>query len=186
LRSNSGKPDKEVRSNLVLVGLMGAGKTTVGKALARKTGWRFVDTDHEIELRTGVGIPVIFDIEGEQGFRQREARAVAEILADERIIAATGGGAVLLRENRDLMRKRGIVCYLKATPRTLFQRTRGDRTRPLLQVPDPMSRLADLLDARGPLYEEVADIVIDVEKFGTAQIVERLSQLEIFRCQSSA
>lgn len=161
---------------------MGAGKTTIGKALARRTGWRFVDSDHEIEQRTGVTIPVIFEIEGEAGFRTRESKIIAELLDEPRIVLATGGGAVLLAENRRQMRDRGTVCYLKATPRTLFQRTRHDRNRPLLQVGDPMATLTKLLDQRGPLYEEIADLVIDVERHSSGQIVERIAQEELFAC----
>lgn len=161
---------------------MGAGKTTTGRALARKTGWRFVDSDHEIEQRTGVTIPVIFEIEGESGFRARESRVIAELLDEPKIILATGGGAVLSPENREVMRGRGTVCYLKAAVKTLFHRTRQDRNRPLLQVGDPMATLTDLLAQRGPLYEEVADLVIDVDRNSSAQIIDRLSQQELFAC----
>lgn len=161
---------------------MGAGKTTIGKALARKTGWRFVDSDHEIEHRTGVTIPVIFEIEGESGFRQRETKVIAELLREPNIILATGGGAVLSPENRQTIRDCGTVCYLKAAPKTLYQRTRHDRSRPLLQVADPMAVLASLLDIRGPLYEEIADIVIDVERNTSSQIVEQLSKEDLFTC----
>ena len=161
---------------------MGAGKTTIGKALARRTGWRFVDSDQEIEQRTGVRIPVIFEIEGETGFRQRESRVIAELLDEPRIILATGGGAVLSPENRQVLQNRGTICYLKATPKTLFQRTRHDRNRPLLQVDDPLSVLTALLDVRGPLYEEIADLVIDVERNTSGQIVERISKQDLFSC----
>lgn len=161
---------------------MGAGKTTIGKALARRTGWRFVDSDQEIEQRTGVRIPVIFEIEGEAGFRQRESKMIADLLAEPRVILATGGGAVLSQENRRLMRDGGTVCYLKATPKTLFQRTRNDRNRPLLQVADPLAVLRALLEERGPLYEETADLVIDVDRNTSSQIVERIASLELFSC----
>lgn len=161
---------------------MGAGKTTVGKALARKTGWRFVDSDHEIERRTGVRIPVIFEIEGEAGFRERESRVLEEILQEPKIILATGGGAVLADSNRSAMRRSGTVCYLKAQARTLYQRTRHDKNRPLLQVVDPLGALQDLLAARAPFYEAAADITIDVDRNTSSQILDRLSHLEIFQC----
>lgn len=164
---------------------MGAGKTTVGRALAKRTGWRFVDTDHEIERRTGVRIPVIFDIEGEAGFREREARVLAEVLDGEHRIVATGGGAVIAEENRRVMRGRALVCYLRASPTTLHQRTRADRNRPLLQVDDPLARLVELLNAREQYYQQAADIVFDGDRQSTAQITEQLARLDLFACQPS-
>jgi shikimate kinase len=159
---------------------MGAGKTTIGKALARRVGWRFVDSDQEIEQRTGVRIPVIFEIEGEAGFRTRESRVLSELLQEPRIVVATGGGAVLAESNREAMREHGTVCYLKAHPKTLFQRTRNDKNRPLLQVADPLKALEDLLAQRAPHYEAVADHIIDVDRCTSGQIVDRLAKLELF------
>jgi shikimate kinase len=147
--------------NVYLVGMMGAGKTTVGRTLARRLKLRFVDSDQEIEARCGVKIPVIFEIEGEAGFRAREAQAIAEIAALEGIVLATGGGVVLAAENRRLLAEHGTVVYLRATPEHLYERVRQDRNRPLLATGDPLERLRALYRERDPLYREVADLVID-------------------------
>jgi shikimate kinase len=149
------------RDNLYLVGLMGAGKTTVGKLLAKQYGKTFHDSDHEIESRCGVKIPVIFEIEGESGFRKREEAAIAELTALKNVVLATGGGAVLSAANRERLRQNGVVIYLRGSPEQLFERTRHDRNRPLLQTADPLTRLRDLFRQRDPLYREIADIVVD-------------------------
>jgi len=143
---------------------MGAGKTTVGRLLARRLKRAFYDSDHEIERRCGVRIPLIFDIEGEAGFRARESQMIAELGAHENIVLATGGGAVLAEENRRLLAARGKVIYLHARPGYLWQRVRHDRNRPLLATPEPQKRLEDLYAERDPLYREVADIVVDTGK----------------------
>jgi shikimate kinase len=147
--------------NIYLVGMMGAGKSTVGRMLARRLKLRFVDSDHEIEARCGVRIPVIFEIEGEAGFRAREAQALAEIVALPGIVLATGGGVVLLPENRRRLAAHGTVVYLRATPEHLYERVRQDRNRPLLATGDPLTRLRELYRARDPLYREVADLIVD-------------------------
>ena len=147
--------------NLYLVGMMGAGKTTVGRLLARRLKLRFVDSDHEIEKRCGVKVPLIFDIEGESGFRAREAQTIAELAALEGIVLATGGGAVLAKENRERLAECGTVIYLRARPEDLYERVRQDRNRPLLATPDPLARLRELYIQRDPLYREVADMVVD-------------------------
>jgi shikimate kinase len=147
--------------NIYLVGLMGAGKSTVGRALARRLKLRFVDSDHEIEARCGVKIPVIFEIEGEPGFRAREAQAVLELTELDGIVLATGGGVVLAEENRRLLSERGMVVYLRATPEHLYERVRQDRNRPLLAGGDPLARLRELYRQRDPLYRGVADLVVD-------------------------
>ena len=151
----------EQAANIFLVGMMGAGKTTVGRTLARRLKLRFVDSDHEIEARCGVKIPVIFEIEGEAGFRSRGAQALAELTVLQGIVLATGGGAVLREESRRLLAARGIVIYLRATPEHLFERVRQDRNRPLLATGDPLARLRQLYRDRDPLYREVADLVVD-------------------------
>lgn len=148
-------------NNLVLVGMMGAGKTTVGRLLARRLKRAFHDSDEEIERRCGVRIPVIFDIEGEAGFRAREQQAIADLCALGDAVIATGGGAVLAEENRRRLAGCGTVVYLHARPAQLWHRVRHDRNRPLLATPEPQKRLQELYDARDPLYREVADIVVD-------------------------
>jgi shikimate kinase len=147
--------------NIYLVGMMGAGKTTVGRLLARRLKLRFIDSDHEVEARCGVKIPVIFEIEGEPGFRARESHAIAELCALDGIVLATGGGAVLARSNREELAARGTVVYLRAKPEDLYERVRHDRNRPLLATADPLERLRALYAERDPLYLEIADIVID-------------------------
>jgi shikimate kinase len=147
--------------NIYLVGMMGAGKTTVGRTLARRLKLRFVDSDHEIEARCGVKIPVIFEIEGEAGFRAREAQTLAELARLEDIVLATGGGVVLAEENRRLLAEHGTVVYLRATPEHLYERVRHDKNRPLLATADPLARLRELYCERDPLYRAVADLVVD-------------------------
>jgi len=141
--------------------MMGAGKTTVGRLLARRLKRAYYDSDEEIERRCGVRVPVIFDIEGETGFRARESQAIADLCALEGAVIATGGGAVLAEENRRRIAARGIVVYLHARPRHLWHRVRHDRNRPLLMTPDPQQKLEDLYAERDPLYREVADLVLD-------------------------
>jgi shikimate kinase len=173
-------------SNIFLVGLMGAGKTTVARILARRLDRAFYDTDHEIERRTGVKIPVIFEIEGETGFRQREEQTLAELAAQDNIVLATGGGIVLSEVNRALLKERGLVVYLRAQPRDLWYRTRHDKNRPLLQTPDPLSRLQELYEQRDPLYTEVADIVVDTGRPNVGPLVSQLiTKLESL-CKLSA
>ena len=147
--------------NIYLVGMMGAGKTTVGRTLARRLKLRFVDSDHEIAARCGVKIPVIFEIEGEAGFRAREAQTLAELARLEDIVLATGGGVVLADENRRLLAEHGTVVYLRATPEHLYERVRHDKNRPLLATADPLARLRELFRERDPLYRAVADLVVD-------------------------
>ena len=149
------------KNNIYLVGMPGAGKTTVGRHLARRMQRSFIDADHEIEARTGVGIPLIFDIEGERGFRDRESKVIAELANDSNLVVATGGGVVLRPENRAALKQGGTVVYLHAAPRLLFERTRLDPNRPLLQVADPMNKIEELFAQRDPLYREVADIVVN-------------------------
>jgi shikimate kinase len=147
--------------NIILVGLMGAGKTSVGKTLARILGKRFFDSDQEIERVTGVKISMIFEFEGESGFRARESKMLADLVQERNIVLATGGGAVLSKENRDMLPKNGTVIYLRAPVRSLIKRTRRDRSRPLLQVADPAAKLTTLFEQRDPLYREVAHLVVD-------------------------
>lgn len=146
--------------NLILVGMMGSGKTTMGRSLARHLGKTFLDSDEEVIKRTGVTIPHVFDVEGEAGFRVRETTAIADIVQRDNIVLATGGGAVLAEQNRIMLQQNGIVIYLKASVHDLWQRTRHDRSRPLLQTADPYARLTELCHQRDSLYEGVADIIV--------------------------
>ncbi|WP_390209943.1 bifunctional shikimate kinase/3-dehydroquinate synthase AroKB [Undibacterium danionis] len=150
-----------MNSNIFLVGLMGSGKTTVGRALAKKLNKRFVDSDHEIEARTGVAISVIFEIEGEASFRQREADVIRDLCQQDGIVLATGGGAILNPQSRALLHTRGTVVYLKAGISSILHRTRHDKKRPLLRTADPRKKLEELEQQRDPLYREVAHMVIE-------------------------
>lgn len=155
---------------------MGAGKTSVGRLLARRLGKQFIDSDHQIESRTGVRIPVIFEIEGESGFRQRESAAIDELTRGSNLVLATGGGVVLNPDNRAALRSRGTVVYLRATVDELWNRTRKDRNRPLLQTADPRAKLAELLAVRDPLYREVAHVVMDTGSQSLRTFVFQLEQ----------
>jgi shikimate kinase len=166
--------DRPSAENVFLVGLMGAGKTSVGKLLAKRLGKTFHDADHVIEARTGVKIPVIFEIEGEAGFRVRESAVIDELTALDNIVLATGGGAVLSPSNREALRRRGTVVYLRASVDELWNRTRHDRNRPLLQIADPRARLAQLHEQRDPLYREVAHVVIDTGTQSLKSLIVRL------------
>ena len=168
--------------NLILVGMMGSGKTTMGRALAKHLGKVFVDSDEEIQKRTGVTIPHIFDIEGETGFRQRETAAIRDLVERDNMVLATGGGAVLAEQSRELMRQNGIVVYLKANVHDLWQRTRHDRNRPLLQTADPYAKLTELFQQRDPLYLQVADIVMQSGKQSAhALMLQLVDEIEAFR-----
>lgn len=164
----------ENRRNIYLVGLMGAGKTTVGRQLAKRLGRTFYDSDHEIVARTGVPIPTIFEIEGEDGFRRREAQAIAELSNEQSIVLATGGGVILNPENRRRLHETGWVVYLNVPPTLLYERTRHDRNRPLLQVADPLARLEELYAIRDPLYRETAHFVVNGTHLVASGIVQNL------------
>ncbi len=160
--------------NIFLVGLMGAGKSTVGRLLARRLSKRFVDTDHEIEKRNGVTIPVIFEIEGEDGFRRREQEVLTDLAQEQGLVLSTGGGIVLRPENREALRNHGFVVYLNARPELLAERTKHDRSRPLLNVEDPLSRLRQLYAVRDPLYRDVAHAVVETGRGAPQQVVQAI------------
>jgi len=167
---------------VILIGMMGAGKTTVGREYARRHRMRFVDCDHEIEARTGVKVPTIFEIEGEAGFRRRETQVIDDLTRETDLVLATGGGAVLDPANRAMMSERGIVVYLNVPTQVLWERTRHDRNRPLLQVPNPRERIENLYRERDPLYRAVADIVVDGGRGNPGGMV-RLIEKAIENCK---
>ncbi len=161
-------------NNIFLIGPMGAGKSTIGRQLAESLSFRFEDSDHEIQRRTGVDISTIFEYEGEEGFRNREQQAIADLTNQEGIVLATGGGAILREVSRQNLAARGVVIYLHCSPEQQFSRTNRDRNRPLLQTEDPLERLRQLMDEREPLYRQVADLVVSTEKRGTASVVKEI------------
>ena len=155
---------------------MGSGKTTIGRQLASRLGMQFYDSDGEIEKKTGADIALIFEIEGEQGFRKREVKMIEELTAKQGILLATGGGAVLSEENRNYLKSRGRVVYLKSSPEKLMDRTAKDKKRPLLNTDDRRATILEMLETRAPLYEEVADLVIQTDNNIIKQIVNRICQ----------
>lgn len=165
-------------SNIFLVGPMGTGKSTVGKKLAKKSAQQFYDCDHEIENRTGATINLIFEIEGEEGFRKRETQLLDELTSMSNIVLATGGGVILDEENRARLSARGFVVYLKSDINQLLKRTCRDSKRPLLQNADPEIVLRELLETRGPLYEAVADMVVDTAELSINDIIAQIMSVE--------
>jgi len=162
-------------SNIFLVGMMGAGKTTVGRALARRLKREFIDTDKLLVERTGVAVATVFEIEGEEGFRRRESALLRELCEGEGRVVATGGGIVLSGDNRDAMRESGTVIYLRARLESLWERTRQDTSRPLLATPNPREKLAELLKQREPLYRAAAHIVVDSGSQSASTLANRVA-----------
>jgi len=156
---------------------MGAGKSTIGRHLSQRLDFEFLDTDHIIEERTGADIPWIFDVEGEQGFRDRETDVLAQVVSQDRVVIATGGGIVVREDNRRLLRDAGRVIYLCASIDTLVKRTFKDRKRPLLQVDDPRAKIIELFEFRDPIYREVADEVIVTDGNSTRTVVQKIAEL---------
>ena len=163
--------------SLFLTGPMGAGKSTIGRQLSRQLDLPFHDSDHEIEARTGVDIPLIFELEGEAGFRKREAVVIDELTQIPDIVLATGGGAILDPANREHLGRRGKVIYLHASVNQQLKRTRMDRNRPLLQTEDPRARLEELMAIRDPLYREIASITIDTDGMRVRDVVNKILQM---------
>ena len=160
--------------SLFLTGPMGAGKSTIGRQLSRQLRMTFYDSDREIENRTGVDIPLIFELEGEQGFRKRERLVIDELTSLPDIVLATGGGAILDADNRKHLAERGLVIYLHASVNQQLARTKHDRNRPLLQTDNPRQRLDDLMKLRDPLYREIADLVIDTDGKRVMAVVNQI------------
>lgn len=156
---------------------MGAGKTTIGRLLAKQLNCEFYDSDVEIERKTGVKIPLIFELEGEAGFRKRETAAIEELSRLDHVVVATGGGAVLLEENRQYLKQTGKIIYLRAKVNDLYQRTRNDKSRPLLQGVNPKQKLEQLYVVRDPIYTALADYIVDTGAQSAAEITSRIEQL---------
>lgn len=161
-------------NSVFLVGMMGAGKTTIGRLLADAIGFEFVDADRELEARSGVSIPTIFEIEGEPGFRRREVALLDELSQLPRIVLATGGGALLDPATRQRLRARGLVIYLRASADEVFRRTRRDKSRPLLQTANPRERIEQLLAEREPHYAETAHLTFQSAASNPKRLLERL------------
>lgn len=164
-------------NNIYFIGLMGAGKTTIGRLLAKQMGREFYDSDHEVERKTGVKIPLIFELEGEPGFRKRETLAIEELSRLDNVVVATGGGAVLLEENRLLLKSTGKIIYLRAKVNDLYQRTRSDKNRPLLQGANPKQKLEQLYTVRDPIYTALADYIVDTGAQSANEITSRIELL---------
>ena len=170
------------KKNVFLIGLMGSGKTTIGQLLAKRLHLPFVDSDHELELRTGVSVATIFEIEGEPAFRQREAAIIDELSSRQPIVLGSGGGAILDPQTRGVLRERGVVVYLHSTAETSYERIRRNRDRPLLMVTDPLSRLRQLYEHRHPLYAQTAHFVVESYRDRpTAVVNEIINVLEAHR-----
>lgn len=166
--------------NLIIVGPMGAGKSTIGRLLAKELRLSFVDSDKEIELRTGADIPWIFDVEGEQGFRDREQAVLGELSRQQGVVIATGGGAVLRPDNRRALRAGGRVIYLHASVPQQIERTAKDRNRPLLRTANPGQVLSQLMASRDPLYREIADLVVETDSRPPRMVVQEiLARLQV-------
>jgi shikimate kinase len=163
-----------IRSSLFLVGMMGAGKSTIGRLMAASAGFDFVDCDRELEHRAGTTIANIFELEGEAGFRLRESQLLDELTQRSGVVLATGGGAVLSADNRQVLRGRGLVIYLQASGDEIARRTRGDVGRPLLQVSDRRARIHELLAQRGPLYRQTAHLIVRSASSNPRRLVARL------------
>lgn len=166
----------KVPENVYLIGPMGAGKSTVGRALAKALGKEFVDSDKEIEARTGATIALIFEVEGEEGFRKREQAMIEQLTDRNDVVLATGGGAVLREGNRSRLMARGFCVYLEAPLELLVERTARDRHRPLLNGGDPRGRLASLLEERDPLYRQVADMVVKTDRRTARHVVREIQR----------
>jgi len=160
--------------NIILIGPMGAGKTTIGRQLAKRLSKDFYDSDHEIEKYTGADISLIFEIEGEEGFRKRESQVLEELVSNKNIVLSTGGGAILDAENRKLLSDNGIIIYLKSTAEKLYKRIANDKSRPLLQTDDRLNKIKGILDEREPIYLSLADEVIEAKEQSIKQITQKI------------
>ncbi|MFM1897440.1 MAG: hypothetical protein RLZZ385_2514 [Pseudomonadota bacterium] len=179
--------DIHSHGNVFLIGPMGVGKSTIGKVLAEQLGLQFYDSDREIEAATGADIPWIFDVEGEAGFRVREAKMIDELTAMHGIVLATGGGSVLSEANQERLKSRGVVVYLRASLNQQYERTSRDKNRPLLQTSDPEKKIRELMKIREPLYKALADITVNTSRRSPKSVSsEIVESLRAFREQQPA
>lgn len=162
---------------IVFVGPMGAGKTTIGRQVAAQLKWEFFDSDRLVEERTGVSIPLIFELEGEEGFRWRETEVIKEISSVDNIVLATGGGAILREENRQYLKQNSLVIFLHASLEQLFERTSKDKNRPLLQDENPKEKLRSILDQRIHIYEDMADLIVKTDHQSVNYTVKKIIEL---------
>ena len=160
--------------NLYFIGPMGCGKTTIGKKLARKINYEFFDSDEAVESKTGATVATIFEMEGEEGFRRREQEIIAELTRKKGIVLSTGGGAILNEDNRQRLSENGFVVYLKASEDLLLSRIAGDHRRPLMKTDDPLGKIRELLQVRGPIYEETADLIVTTDGCSINQIINKI------------
>ncbi|HED35197.1 MAG TPA: shikimate kinase AroK [Gammaproteobacteria bacterium] len=175
------------RQNIFLIGPMGAGKTTMGRQIAKRLNMDFEDSDHAIEAHTGADISLIFEKEGETGFRKRETTTITELTSRSNLVLATGGGAVLSEENRNHLRSRGIVIYLHSDIKHLLERVRHDKKRPLLQNTDPAAKFREIMKIRDPLYRETADIIINTGQQSIRSVINvMLGKIKSFQNTSQA
>ena len=163
--------------NIILIGPMGAGKTTIGRQLAKRLSRQFYDSDHEIEKHTGADIPLIFELEGEDGFRKRESQVLQELLSIQNIVLSTGGGAVLDTENRKLLSENTIIIYLKSSAEKLYKRIADDKRRPLLQTEDRLNKIKQILEEREPIYISLANEIIETQELSIKQITQKILDL---------
>ena len=161
-------------TNIFLIGPMATGKTTIGKKLAKETSKKFYDSDQEIKKNTGADIPLIFEIEGDAGFRNREMKIISKLVLLRNIVLSTGGGVVLLEENRKMLTDNGIIIYLKSSAKKIFDRTYGDKSRPLLQVEDRLSKIEEILEQREPIYSSLANEIINTDSFISKEIIHEI------------
>jgi len=165
------------KGKIIFVGPMGAGKTTIGRQVAASLNWEFFDSDRLVEERTGVSIPLIFDLEGEEGFRWRETEVIKDLSSMPNIVLATGGGAIVREENRAALKQNSLVIFLHASIEQLFERTSKDKNRPLLQDENPKEKLTAILNERIHLYEEMADMVVKTDHQSVNYTVKKILEL---------
>ena len=177
---------KNLSNNIFLIGPMATGKTTIGRKLATKTSKKFYDTDIEIKRSTGAEIPLIFEIEGDAGFRERETKIISKLVLLQNIVLSTGGGAILAEENRKILTENGIVIYLKSSAKKIYDRTCNDKSRPLLQGNDRLGKIKKILNEREPMYKSIANEIINTDNFITEEItreiLKRIKKHENNRC----